>query len=53
MDNGEAGQLLACTPFLEAIPVGVDLEPVKPKFLRWLMTDKVHGVVQRAEGIRM
>ena len=48
MDNGEAKAWP--TRFLEAIPVGVDLEPVKPKFLRWLMTDKVHGVVQCAKG---
>lgn len=30
---------------LEAIPVGVDLEPVKKRFLSWLMLDEEFGVI--------
>jgi hypothetical protein len=33
---------------VEAIPVGVDLEPVLPRLLLWMLTDDEHGVRQYA-----
>lgn len=35
--------------FLEAIPVGVDLEPVKRRFFIWLLTDETDGLINKVE----
>src|SRR5690606_9836881 len=35
--------------FLEAIPVGVDLEPVWRKFMIWLLIDENEGVIRHAK----
>src|SRR5690606_32222125 len=35
--------------FLEAIPVGVDLEPVWRKFMIWLLVDENEGVIRHAK----
>lgn len=34
--------------FIEAVPVGVDLEMVWPKFIVWVIGDEKHGVIQYA-----
>ena len=36
--------------FLDAIPIGVDLYEVWPKFAIWLLTDKDYGVVKYAKS---
>ena len=35
--------------FMKAIPVGVDLEMIWPKFLHWLLIDKKDGVIKYAK----
>jgi hypothetical protein len=35
--------------FLEAVPVGVDLEPVWRKFMIWLLIDENEGVIRHAK----
>lgn len=35
--------------FLEAIPVGVDLDPVWRKFMIWLLIDETEGVIRQAK----
>lgn len=32
--------------FIEAVPVGVDLSLVWPKFLHWLLVDPEHGIIK-------
>jgi hypothetical protein len=38
------------TKFLEAIPVGADLELVRPRFLHWLLVDERSGILQLIDG---
>ena len=48
MENGEAQKWPE--RFLTAIPVGVDLEQIKPKFLLWLLTNKEHGCIRYVDN---
>ena len=34
--------------FIKTLPVGVDLDPLKHKFLYWLLMDKDYGVIRFA-----
>src|SRR3990167_8362331 len=43
LPNGDAKEFPE--QFLKAIPVGADVQPVRDKFLYWLLMDKKHGVV--------
>ncbi len=38
--------------FMSAVPVGVDLSMVWPKFALWLLIDKKHGVIQYTKSER-
>ena len=48
--EGMSGERAKTFPlaFLEAVPVGVDLKMVMPRFMHWLLVDPVAGVINYA-----
>ena len=46
----EPAHIAFTTDALEAIPVGVDLDPVVDRLVRWMLADPMHGVRRRVTG---